>query len=102
MSVTPIQSNVLVQVDEPEKVTESGLHLVNDLYSPTKTGTVLAAGPGYYTQNGVFVATTVKPGDRVLCPAYSGTMIDEKARHLIIDERLLLGLLTEETTTQNA
>lgn len=36
---------------------------------------VIAVGPGYYTEDGVFFPTTVKPGDRVLVSRWAGYQV---------------------------
>jgi|GEM_PF-2506062 len=45
MNLRPIEDVVHVRIEEPEKRTESGLHLVERHETDTRTGVVLATGP---------------------------------------------------------
>lgn len=61
---TPVGNNIHVEPDSKEKVTQSGLHVVQDEQSaPTTTGTVLGVGPD---------VEDIKVGDRVVYSAYGG------------------------------
>jgi co-chaperonin GroES (HSP10) len=93
--MSPLGSNLLVQTDEPEKQTESGILLAGAQWAPVAKAAVLAVGPGLLLDSGVMVPLTCKVGDRVLYPLHSGTEVDPKERLRIMDERLILAVIEE-------
>ena len=75
--IRPVKDNVLLLLDEDKPgETASGIALVH-LADKSKAyghrrGTVLACGPGYEDNKGVFRATEVKPGDCVIVDVTAG------------------------------
>jgi len=124
MSVRAYADNVIVvfDKDETKQDPDTGLWLV-----PSKPGarggkiaTVLASGPGYWTQptkeapRGVFIPNEVKPGERVLLDALAGQdysldltiprhnknlefeeMVGERGQFRIVREQEILGVIEE-------
>lgn len=88
---TPIADRILVRRIEPETKTKGGILLPDNAQEKPCQGEVLAVGPGHY-ENGVFVATTLKPGDRVVFGKWSGTEFEDL---LILKESDVLGVVTE-------
>ena len=78
--IRPILDMVVVRRDVAPTHTPGGLEIPESARERRpETATVLAVGPGYYTWRGAFVASTVKPGDRVVVNRYAG--LDWNAQH---------------------
>lgn len=88
---TPIADRILVRRIEAETVTKGGILLPDNAQEKPCQGEVLAVGPGHY-ENGVFVATTINPGDTVVFGKWSGTEFEDL---LILKESDVLGVVTE-------
>lgn len=76
-TMKPLEDRVLIFPDKP-------LTMVGNIYVPDtaqketpETGVVVAAGPGRII-NGIMVAVTVKPGDRIYYGKYAGTELEDK------------------------
>lgn len=60
-------------------------------------GEVVSVGPGYYTQMGNFIETTVKVGDIVLLPQMGPSKMDyEGEEYYMIEENKILGVIENE------
>ncbi|MFG0256415.1 MAG: co-chaperone GroES [Phycisphaerales bacterium JB043] len=76
VNITPIGDKVIVQRDEAETMTDSGLYLPEGAKDTPKTGVVLAVGTGALNHDtGERIPMTLKKGDRVIFTSYSGTEI---------------------------
>ena len=90
---------VLIRREEASKTTQSGLILPGTSARKAYYGEVLAVGPGRHSdQTGVFVETTVIPGQRVVFGEQSGTQIeleefDENDDLIIMRELEVVGIL---------
>lgn len=63
----PLYDNVIIDIDEPEEKTESGIYLTDSVKETISTGTVAAVGNGRLNETtGELNPLTVKVGDRVL------------------------------------
>ncbi len=90
--------NVLVKMDEPEKVSAGGIVMpdVHQKRNQKTTGTVRAAGPGRVNNTGTFVPCGVAAGDRVLLSKYSGTDIKVNGEDLrIVPSSEIQGVLED-------
>jgi chaperonin GroES len=92
--IVPIRDNIVVQKIEDEAKTKSGLVLPDDAKERPTTGTVIAIGPGKTNDEGVLLPMTVKAGDVILFPKYSGhpAKIDAE-EFLILEEKEVLAIL---------
>ncbi len=93
-----IGDKVLLKMEPKKTVRESGLEIVEGLTSTESApmiGTVIMAGDGYYL-DGKKVPLTVKAGDKVIIPKWSGdtVMINER-EYVIVKERDILAILDE-------
>lgn len=79
----PLHDRLLVAPIEPESKTASGILIPEEYQQKTFQGIVAAAGPGRY-ENGIFVETTIKPGDIVLYSKYGGHEIKSDGREMVI------------------
>ncbi|GAB4384777.1 MAG: co-chaperone GroES [Phycisphaerales bacterium] len=85
LSVRPLHNKILVERDEAEGRTESGIYLPESSKDRPKTGTVKAVGDGSLnTETGERIPLTVKPGDRVIFSSYAGTEIKLDGEELLI------------------
>jgi len=67
---------ILVQRFKPQEKTVSGIFLPSSTTSsPLPEASVIAAGPGARDQDGKVIPTSVKVGDKVLLPGYSGQKV---------------------------
>ena len=86
-SITPLGSRVLIEVLEEEGVTASGLVIPDTAKEKEQKGVVVAVGDDDET-------ITVKVGEKVLFPKYTGTEISQAGHdYLIIDATELLAVL---------
>ncbi|MHB1008417.1 MAG: co-chaperone GroES [Propionibacteriaceae bacterium] len=86
-SITPLGSRVLIEVLEEEGVTASGLVIPDTAKEKEQKGVVVAVGDDDET-------ITVKVGEKVLFPKYTGTEISQTGHeYLIIDATELLAVL---------
>ncbi|MCL4220327.1 MAG: co-chaperone GroES [Phycisphaerales bacterium] len=85
IGVRPLHNKILVERDEAEGRTESGIYLPESSKDRPKTGTVKAVGDGSLnTETGQRIPLTVKTGDRVIFSSYAGTEIKLEGEELLI------------------
>ena len=85
-SIQPLGSRVLIEVVEEEGVTASGLVIPDTAKEKQQKGLVVAVGDDDET-------ITVKVGEKVLFPKYTGTEISQDGHEfLIIDATELLAV----------
>lgn len=93
--IRPLNDKVIVQRDEADERTESGLYLPEKAKDKPRSGVVAAVGPGKVNEEtGERIAPTVKKGDRVLFTSYAGTEIKlDGVDLLIMDEDDILAVV---------
>src|SRR5512135_3873649 len=92
--IRPLGDRVVVRASAREEVTKSGIVLPDTAKEKPQEGKVVAVGPGGYDKNGNKVEMTLKVGDRVLYPKYSGNEFKfEGEEYLVIDHNDILGLI---------
>ncbi|KAA0215871.1 MAG: co-chaperone GroES [Leptolyngbya sp. PLA3] len=85
VGVRPLHNKILVERDEAEGRTVSGIYLPESSKDRPKTGTVKAVGDGSLnTETGQRIPLTVKAGDRVIFSSYAGTEIKLEGEELLI------------------
>lgn len=96
MKVKPLYDRVLVQRQESEGKTSSGLYIPDTAKEKPLEGVVKAVGDGKVSDSGQKVALTVKVGDKVLFGKYSGTEITVGGvEHLILREDEILAIIEQ-------
>ncbi len=86
-SIQPLGSRVLIEIIEEEGVTASGLVIPDTAKEKQQKGIIVSVGDDEDT-------ITVKVGEKVLFPMYSGTEINLGGHeYLIIDATELLAVL---------
>ena len=74
MLLKPVNDRVIVQKDEPEKVSKGGIVIPDAAQERATRGVILAVGPGKYAEKtGVFIPTSLKVGTKVLFHPFAGS-----------------------------
>ena len=89
MNIKPLADRVLVEPQEAQTKTASGIFIPDTAKEKPQQGKVVAAGPGKKDE-----PMEVKPGDVVLYGKYSGTevTVDDK-KYLIVKQSDILAIL---------
>ena len=74
VAIKPLEDRIVVQANDAESTTASGLVIPDTAKEKPQEGTVLAVGPGRY-EDGNRVPLDVKVGDKVLYSKYGGTEV---------------------------
>ena len=97
--IQPLGDKVVVKALSPEEAgitTASGIIIPETVTADdVKMGKVIAVGEGLYTQNGVLIPMSVKPGDEVILPSYTQSQEIKigKEKYILYREAELLGIL---------
>ncbi|MFT5423745.1 MAG: chaperonin GroES [Phycisphaerales bacterium] len=93
--VRPLHDKLIVERDEAESVTSSGIYLPESSKDRPKTGTVIAIGDGRLnTETGERVPMSVKNGDSIIFTSYAGTEIKlDGDEYLIMNESDILAIV---------
>ena len=84
LNLRPLSERLVVEPQEKEEKTASGIILPETAKEKPQKGTVLAAGPGRTDDNGRRIEMDVKTGDVVLYARYAGTEVKINDRKLLI------------------
>ena len=84
LNLRPLSDRLVVEPQEKEEKTASGIILPETAKEKPQKGTVLAAGPGRTDDNGRRIEMDVKTGDVVLYARYAGTEVKINDRKLLI------------------
>lgn len=91
VNITPLEDKILVQANEAETTTASGLVIPDTAKEKPQEGTVLAVGPGRIDDKGDRVPVDVAVGDVVIYSKYGGTEIKYNGEdYLILSARDVL------------
>jgi chaperonin GroES len=94
-SIKPLADRVVVQPEEAEEKTESGLYIPDTAKEKPQRGTVVSVGPGRI-EDGKKIDMSVGEGDKVLYGKYSGTEITLNGKDLLImRESDILGIIED-------
>jgi len=95
IKVRPLHDKLIVERDEAESVTSSGIYLPESSKDRPKTGTVVAVGDGRLnTDTGERVPMSVKSGDKIIFTSYAGTEIKlDGDEYLIMNEGDILAIV---------
>ena len=90
--IKPLNDIVLLEKVPSEK--KVGSIVLTKEEKAANVATIIAVGPGLTLENGQFVATTVKPGQRAIYREYSGTDYEEDGhKYVLVKEEDILALL---------
>ncbi len=94
-NVKPLGDRVLIQPEDREATTASGLVLPDTAKEKPQEGTVLAVGAGRTTDDGATIPLEIKEGDKVLYAKYAGTELRlDDEDYLIVSERDILAIIS--------
>ena len=87
--IKPLADRVLVEPQEAQTKTASGIYIPDTAKEKPQQGKVIAAGPGKKDE-----PMEVKPGDVVLYGKYAGTEVTvEEKKYLIVKQSDILAIL---------
>jgi chaperonin GroES len=94
VNIKPLEDRVVVQANEAETTTASGLVIPDTAKEKPQEGTVIAVGPGRIDDNGNRVPLDVKAGDVVIYSKYGGTEVVYGGQDfLVLSSRDLLAVV---------
>ncbi len=94
MNVKPLEDRIVVEPNEAETTTSSGLVIPDTAKEKPQQGKVLAVGPGRTLDNGTVAALAITVGDTVLYSKYGGTEVTVAGKdYLILSSRDVLAIM---------
>ena len=85
VSIKPLEDRIVVQANEAETTTASGLVIPDTAKEKPQEGEVLAVGPGRFDDDGEKrIPLDVKVGDTVLYSKYGGTEVKYSGEEFLI------------------
>ena len=94
VNLKPLEDRVVVQADEAEQTTASGLVIPDTAKEKPQQGTVIAVGPGRISDQGERITLDVNEGDTVVYSKYGGTEIKLGGEeYLILSARDILAVV---------
>jgi chaperonin GroES len=94
VNIKPLEDRVVVQANEAETTTASGLVIPDTAKEKPQEGTVIAVGPGRIDDNGNRVPLDVNVGDVVIYSKYGGTEVRYGGEeYLVLSARDLLAVV---------
>jgi chaperonin GroES len=94
VAIKPLEDRIVVQANEAETTTASGLVIPDTAKEKPQEGTVIAVGPGRFDDNGKRVPLDVKVGDTVLYSKYGGTEVKYAGEeYLVLSARDVLAVI---------
>ena len=94
VTIKPLEDRVVVQANEAETTTASGLVIPDTAKEKPQEGTVIAVGPGRISDQGQRIKLDVKEGDTVLYSKYGGTEVKyANEEYLILSARDVLAIV---------
>ena len=95
VNIKPLEDKILVQANEAETTTASGLVIPDTAKEKPQEGTVVAVGPGRWDEDGEKrIPLDVSEGDVVIYSKYGGTEVKYNGEeYLILSGRDVLAVL---------
>ena len=94
VSIKPLEDRVVVQANEAETTTASGLVIPDTAKEKPQEGMVVSVGAGKLQEDGSIRKLEIKAGDKVLFNKYSGSDIKiDGTEHLILKEDDVLAII---------
>ncbi len=93
VSIKPLEDRIVVQANEAETTTASGIVIPDTAKEKPQEGTVIAVGPGRW-EDGKRIPLDVKVGDTVVYSKYGGTELKYGAdEYLVLSARDVLAII---------
>jgi chaperonin GroES len=94
VAIKPLEDRILVQANEAETTTASGIVIPDTAKEKPQEGTVLAVGPGRIDDSGKRIPLDVSVGDTVLYSKYGGTEVKYGGEeYLVLSARDVLAVI---------
>ncbi|HEY2668785.1 MAG TPA: co-chaperone GroES [Rugosimonospora sp.] len=94
VAIKPLEDRIVVQANEAETTTASGLVIPDTAKEKPQEGTVLAVGPGRFDDKGNRIPIDVQVGETVLYSKYGGTEIKYAGEeYLVLSARDVLAVI---------
>ena len=95
MTLKPLSNHLFIEALSEEKTTKSGIVLPETAEKEKPViGTVVAVGPGKFTEKGERIPMSVKAGDKILFKKYGPDEVEvEGKKYLVGDEDDVLAVL---------
>ena len=94
VAIKPLEDRIVVQANEAETTTASGIVIPDTAKEKPQEGTVLAVGPGRIDDNGQRIPLDVAVGDVVIYSKYGGTEVKYNGEeYLILSARDVLAVV---------
>jgi chaperonin GroES len=94
VNIKPLEDRIVVQANEAETTTASGIVIPDTAKEKPQEGTVLAVGPGRVDDAGKRIPIDVTVGDVVLYSKYGGTEIRYAGEdYLVLSARDVLAVI---------
>jgi len=94
VAIKPLEDRIVVQANEAETTTASGIVIPDTAKEKPQEGTVLAVGPGRIDDHGNRVPVDVKVGETVLYSKYGGTEVKYAGEeYLVLSARDVLAVI---------
>ena len=94
MKIRPLEDGVVIKQTNPEDKTTGGIILPDSAKEKPQTGTVIAVGPGRFSENGKLLKMSVKKNDKVIYAKYSGSEVElDGKKYVLLHERDILGIV---------
>ncbi len=84
VNIKPLEDRIVVQANEAETTTASGIVIPDTAKEKPQEGKVLAVGPGRVNDTGTRIPVDVSVGDKVIYSKYGGTEITVEGEDLLI------------------
>ena len=94
VSIKPLEDRIVVQANEVETTTASGIVIPDTATEKPQEGTVRSVGPGRIDDHGNRIPLDVKVGDVVLYSKYGGTEVKYAGEeYLVLSARDVLAVI---------
>jgi len=96
VNIKPLEDRIVVQANEAETTTASGIVIPDTAKEKPQEGTVIAVGPGRFDEKGSRIPIDVAVGDVVLYSKYGGTEVRYAGEdYLVLSARDVLAVIVK-------
>jgi len=93
-NIKPVLDYILIEPSEKEEKTVSGIVIPDTAKEKPQEGTVIAVGPGKFTESGQMIKPAVKKGDKILYKKWGGNEVKiESKEYLFVKEEDILAIV---------
>ena len=94
VAIKPLEDRIVVQANEAETTTASGLVIPDTAKEKPQEGPVLAVGAGRFDDKGTRIPVDVQVGDTVIYSKYGGTEVKYNGEeYLVLSARDVLAVI---------